>query len=122
MRCSKCSNENDDNAFFCSVCGSSLKEKEQDFNSVILLGYCGSQIFFAIVYFVLSYMFQTTRDESPSLGYVYSILAIIQSLTALVVPFGIRNTSCKIAGFVFVAIAVAITIYINVQNIIAISN
>ena len=116
MKCPKCSHLNEDNARFCNSCGFNLTEKKQDWYSIFLLAYCTSILFFSILYLILKSVFQWTDASWQTVNIIYIILAIIQSLLALIIPLGIRTLWMKIVAFVVVGLAAIINI---IQNIIA---
>ena len=118
MKCPKCSHVNEDGAMFCSNCGQPLVEKKKDWPSIILLAYCCSILFFALLYLFLRYVFQWTEADWHTINYVYMGMSIITSLLTLIIPFGIRTLWIKITAFVLVAIAALIKIVQNVLGII----
>ena len=121
MKCPKCSHINEDDALYCSKCGIKF-EKKQDWNSILILAYCCSLLFWAITYTVLPIIFNWLDLPWQTTSIVYSVFGIISSLLTFVLPLGIRQTWMKIAAFVVVAIAAILNIIGNITTIITTIN
>ncbi|MBP5337929.1 MAG: zinc ribbon domain-containing protein [Prevotella sp.] len=117
MKCPKCSHENAEGAKYCSQCGQNLADVK-DWPSLLLLGWCGSLIFFAAAYFVIGYVGSLLNMEWQARNYAIFVISIIQSFTFLVIPFAIRKTSYKVAAFIMVLIYIVWTVVSNVSSII----
>ena len=96
--------------------------KQTDWPNVLLLAYCGSLLFFAVVFAVIGYLSINSTIDWHVITYVMAIFGIAQALTTLVVPLAISRTPMKTAAFIVAAIAMIITIATLVQRIIHTSN
>lgn len=117
MKCPKCSHLNEDDALYCSKCGYKFEQK-QDWNSILILAYCCSILFWAITYAVLPTIFNALELSWQAVNIVYSLFGIIASLLTFVLPLGIRITWMKIAAFTVIAIAAIVNITRNIYAII----
>ena len=121
MKCPNCSHENDENALYCNKCGMKF-DKKQDWNSILIMAYCFSILFWAITYLVLPKIFAWFEMPWYTTETIYSFCSIISSLLTFVLPFGIRTTWMKIVAFVIIFIAAIINIFGNITAIIEIIN
>lgn len=96
--------------------------KQTDWPNVLLLAYCGSLLFFAVVFAVIGYLSINSTIDWHVITYAMAIFGIAQALTTLVVPMAISRTPMKTAAFIVAAIAMIITIATLVQRIIHTSN
>ena len=96
--------------------------KQTDWPNVLLLAYCGSLLFFAVVFAVIGYLSINSTIDWHVITYAMAIFGIAQALTTLVVPLAISRTPMKTAAFIVAAIAMIITIATLVQRIIHTSN
>lgn len=96
--------------------------KQTDWPNVLLLAYCGSLLFFAVVFAVIGYLSINSTLDWHVITYAMAIFGIAQALTTLVVPMAISRTPMKTAAFIVAAIAMIITIATLVQRIIHTSN
>ncbi len=117
MKCPKCGRENEDNALYCSQCGTGLGTKKTDWPNVLLLAYCGSMLFFSIVFAILGYVKQNSSIDWHLMTYLTAIFGIAQALTTIIVPMGMTKVSLKTIAFILVALSVVITIITLVQAI-----
>jgi hypothetical protein len=117
MKCPKCGRENEDNALYCSQCGTGLGTKKTDWPNVLLLAYCGSMLFFSIVFAILGYVKQNSSIDWHLMTYLTAIFGIAQALTTIIVPMGMTKVSLKTIAFILVALSVVITIITLVQTI-----
>lgn len=117
MKCPKCGRENEDNALYCSQCGTGLGEKKTDWPNVLLLAFCGSMLFFSIVFAILGYVRQNSSIDWHLMTYLTAIFGIAQALTTIIVPMGMTKVSLKTIAFILVALSVVITIIGIVQTI-----
>lgn len=92
--------------------------KQTDWPNVLLLAYCGSLLFFAIVFAVIGYLAINSSLDWHVITYALAIFGIAQAVTTVVIPLAITRTSMKTAAFIVVAIAMIITIATLVQRII----
>ena len=92
--------------------------KQTDWPNVLLLAYCGSLLFFALVFAIIGYLTLNSSLDWHITDYALAIFGIAQAVTTLIIPFAITRTSMKTAAFVVVAIATIITIATLVQRII----
>ena len=116
MKCPNCSHLNEDGALYCSKCGIKF-EKKQDWNSILILAYCCSILFWAITYGILPFIFIWLELPWQTTNIIHSIFGIISSLLTFVLPFGIRITWMKIVAFIIIAIAAIINILGNIYSI-----
>lgn len=96
--------------------------KQTDWPNVLLLAYCGSLLFFAVVFAILGYLSLNSTLDWHVITYAVAIFGIAQAVTTLVVPLAITKTSLKTAAFIVVAIAMIITIATLVQRIMHTAN
>ena len=96
--------------------------KQTDWPNVLLLAYCGSLLFFAVVFAVIGYLSINSTIDWHVITYAMAVFGIAQALTTLVVPMAISRTPMKTAAFIVAAIAMIITIATLVQRIIHTSN
>ena len=122
MKCPKCGRENEDGALFCSQCGNALGEKKTDWPNVLLVAFCGSMLFFSIVFAILGYVGQNSDIDWHLMAYLTAFFGIAQALTTIIVPMGITKTSLKTIAFILVALSMVLTIVTLVQNIIQTAN
>ena len=109
MKCPNCSHLNEDDAKFCNKCGYKFEEK-QDWNSILILAYCCSLLFWGITYLILPILFTWTNMSVQATNIIYSICGIISALLTFVLPLGIRTIWMKIVAFIVVAIAAILNI------------
>ena len=119
MECPKCSHPNEEGALFCNNCGSSLNGEKKDWNSILLLGYCFSILFFSLLYIVFNYFFTMADVSWQTRNYFYTGFHIIQALLMLIIPLGIRKVWMRILAFIVLGIAALISIIqgINVLSL-----
>ena len=117
MKCPKCGRENEDNALYCSQCGTGLGTKKTDWPNVLLLAFCGSMLFFSIVFAILGYVRHNSSIDWHLMTYLTAIFGIAQALTTIIVPMGMTKVSLKTIAFILVALSVVITIITLVQTI-----
>jgi len=122
MKCPKCNTENQENARYCNNCGTSLGEQKTDWPNVLLVAFCGSMLFFAIVFAIIGYVGQNSSVDWHIMTYLTAIFGIAQALTTIIVPMGITKTSLKTIAFILVALSMVLTIVTLVQNIIQTAN
>jgi hypothetical protein len=122
LKCTKCGHENEKDALYCSQCGKSLVGKKTDWPNVLLLAYCGSLLFFAIVTAVLGYLSTSTDVDWHLITYFAAFFGIAQALTTFIVPMGMTKLSLKSTAFVLVILAIILTICALVQTIIHTAN
>ncbi|MBO7139212.1 MAG: hypothetical protein J6W19_01350 [Prevotella sp.] len=96
--------------------------KQTDWPNVLLLAYCGSLLFFAVVFAILGYLSLNSTLDWHVITYAVAIFGIAQAVTTLVVPLAMTKTSLKTAAFIVVAIAMIITIATLVQRIMHTAN
>jgi multisubunit Na+/H+ antiporter MnhB subunit len=96
--------------------------KQTDWPNVLLLAYCGSLLFFAVVFAVIGYMSMNNSIDWHLVTYLTAIFGIAQAITTIVVPLSITKMSMKTAAFIVVALAMIITIAALVQTIIHTAN
>ena len=96
--------------------------KQTDWPNVLLLAYCGSLLFFAVVFAILGYLSLNSTLDWHVITYLVAIFGIAQAVTMLVVPLAMTKTSMKTAAFIVVAIAMIITIATLVQRIMHTAN
>lgn len=96
--------------------------KQTDWPNVLLLAYCGSLLFFAVVFAIIGFLSYNSNIDWHVITYAMVIFGIAQAVTTLVVPLAISRTSMKTAAFIIVAIAMIITIATLVQRIMHTSN
>lgn len=96
--------------------------KQIDWPNVLLLAYCGSLLFFAVVFAIIGYLSLNSTLDWHVITYAMAIFGIAQAVTTLVVPLAIGSKSMKVAAFIVVAIAMIITIATLVQRIMHTSN
>lgn len=110
MKCPKCSHQNEDGALFCNKCGYKFEERK-DWNSILILAYCCSLLFWGITYMILPVVFNGIFNFSfHTTNIIYAICGIISALLTFVLPLGIRTTWMKIVAFIVVAIAAILNI------------
>ena len=117
MKCPKCGRENEDNALYCSQCGTGLGTKKTDWPNVLLLAFCGSMLFFSIVFAILGYVRHNSSIDWHLMTYLTAIFGIAQALTTIIVPMGMTKVSLKTIAFILVVLSVVITIITLVQTI-----
>jgi len=119
MKCPKCSRLNEDNALYCNNCGFPLAEKKKDWTSILLLAWCVSMLFFAIVWSIHNFLsgwlysqydFETANKMT---GTIQVIISTIQLFTHFVIPFAIPKKTFKIISFIIIGI---VTIWYLVKN------
>lgn len=96
--------------------------KQTDWPNVLLLAYCGSLLFFAVVFAIIGYLSLYSTLDWHVIIYATAIFGIAQAVTTLVIPLAIGRTSMKTAAFIVVAIAMIITIATFVQRIMHTAN
>ena len=96
--------------------------KQTDWPNVLLLAYCGSLLFFAVVFAILGYLSIHSTLDWHLITYLMAIFGIAQAVTTLIVPLAITHTPMKTAAFVVVAIAMIITIATLVLRIMHTAN
>ena len=96
--------------------------KLTDWPNVLLLAYCGSLLFFAVVFAILGYLSLNSTIDWHVITYAMAIFGIAQAVTTLVVPLAMTKTSMKTAAFIVAALAMIITIATLVQRIIHTAN
>ncbi len=96
--------------------------KQTDWPNVLLLAYCGSLLFFAVVFAILGYLSLNSTLDWHVITYAVAIFGLAQAVTTLVVPLAMTKTSLKTAAFIVVAIAMIITIATLVQRIMHTAN
>ena len=96
--------------------------KQTDWPNVLLLAYCGSLLFFAVVFAILGYLSLNSTLDWHVITYAMAIFGIAQAVTTLIVPLAMTKTSMKTAAFIVVALAMIITIATLVQRIMHTSN
>ena len=96
--------------------------KQSDWPNVLLLAYCGSLLFFAVVFAIIGYLSLNSTLDWHVITYAMAIFGIAQALTTLVVPLAIGRTSMKTAACIIVAISMIISIATLVQRIIHTAN
>jgi multisubunit Na+/H+ antiporter MnhB subunit len=96
--------------------------KQTDWPNVLLLAYCGSLLFFAVVFAIIGYLSLNSTLDWHVITYAMAIFGIAQAVTTLVVPLAMTKTSMKTAAFIVVALAMIITIATLVQRIMHTSN
>ena len=96
--------------------------KQTDWPNVLLLAYCGSLLFFAVVFAIIGYLSLNSTIDWHVITYAMAIFGIAQAVTTLIVPLAIGRTSMKTAAFIIVAIAMIITIATLVQRIMHTAN
>ena len=124
MKCPKCSHPNEEGALFCNHCGSSLIEGKKDWNSILLLAWCVSLIFFFVAHFINSrlitpYVLQN-YDMTTGIKYIQisqTIISICATLTSLIIPFAIPKMTYKIIAFIIVILTVIGSIIVNCANL-----
>ena len=95
---------------------------QTDWPNVLLLAYCASLLFFAVVFAIIGYLsFNSTLDWHV-ITYAMAIFGIAQAVTTLVVPLAMTKTSMKTAAFIVVALAMIITLATLVQRIMHTAN
>lgn len=119
MKCPKCSHLNEDYALYCNNCGTALAEKKKDWTSILLLAWCVSMIFFAIVWSLYKFLsvwlfsqydIQTANRIAVT---IQVLISTIQLFTHFVIPVAIPKKVFKIISFIIVII---VTIWNLVQN------
>lgn len=119
MKCPKCSHLNEDYALYCNNCGTALAEKKKDWTSILLLAWCVSMIFFAIVWSLYQllgawlysqYDIETANKMAVT---IQTIISTIQLFTHFVIPVAIPKKTLKIISFIIIVI---VTIWHLVQN------
>ena len=121
MKCPNCSRLNEDDAKYCSKCGYKFEQK-QDWNSILILAYCCSLLFWAITYIILPFIFNWMSLPWQTTRIIYSLFGIISALLTFVLPLGIRKIWMKIVAFVIVTIAAILSITGNIFTIINTNN
>ena len=96
--------------------------KQTDWPNVLLLAYCGSLLFFAVVFAIISYLSMNSNLDWHIITYAMAIFGIAQAVTTLVVPMSMTRLSMKTVAFVVVAIAMIITIATLVLKIMHTAN
>ena len=96
--------------------------KQTDWPNVLLLAYCGSLLFFAVVFAILGYLSLNSTLDWHVITYAVAIFGIAQAVTTLIVPLAMTKTSMKTAAFIVVALAMIITIATLVQRIMHTAN
>ena len=96
--------------------------KLTDWPNVLLLAYCGSLLFFAVVFAILGYLSLNSTIDWHVITYAMAIFGIAQAVTTLVVPLAMTKTSMKTVAFIVAALAMIITIATLVQRIIHTAN
>ena len=96
--------------------------KQTDWPNVLLLAYCGSLLFFAVVFAILGYLSLNSTLDWHVITYAMAIFGIAQAVTTLIVPLAMTKTSMKTAAFIVVALAMIITIATLVQRIMHTAN
>ena len=96
--------------------------KQTDWPNVLLLAYCGSTLFFAVMFAILGYLSLNSTLDWHVITYAMAIFGIAQAVTTIVIPLAITRTSMKTAAFIVVAIAMIITIATLVQRIMHTAN
>ena len=91
--------------------------KRKDWPDVLLLAYCGSLLFFAVVSAVMAYLSLHSTLDWHVITYAAAIFGIAQAVTTLTVPLAVSRTPMKTAAFIIAAIAMIITIATFVQRI-----
>ena len=122
MKCPKCSHPNEEGALFCNHCGSSLIEGKKDWNSILLLAWCVSLIFFFVAHFINSrlitpYVLQN-YDMTTGIKYIQILpISIIITKFKLIIPFAIPKMTFKIIAFIIVILTVIGSIIVNCANL-----
>ena len=115
MKCPKCSHDNEENALYCSNCGQNLATPKKDWPNILLLAYVASLLFFGLLFFGFKLVADKVELDWQTTSYVLAVLNIIQSMTTILIPLGITKTKIKMAGFAFVAVYIAFSVWNNIS-------
>jgi len=116
MKCPQCNTENNQEAKFCSLCGSpfnSPKKANSKISDIMLIVNV-----FAITFTTLLIMLIEKLAYSPyesNYKYIIGVLWIIQNLCTILIPLSIKNNTLKIIAIILTAIHMIYYIYGNIH-------
>lgn len=123
MKCPNCSHINNDEARYCNNCAFPLTEKKKDWTSILLLAWCGSMLFFTIIWTVAFPLIATwihaickLETANTMVQTIHFVLSTAQALTSLVIPYAIPKTGLRIAAFGFIIIAIVWSVIYNINH------
>lgn len=122
MKCPKCNSEIEAGSKFCNHCGTNIqarieqmkrKENRKDFLSSTLLLIWAIVVFVCVV--VNAIITKTTDMWINPWRTVYTIIAVIQNLACLLIPFAVKKVSYKVVVFVLAGLFVSYWIIMNIK-------
>ena len=117
MNCPKCTTENDQSTKFCKNCGTNLQPKPEatagansNLSDVLLFIFLMTFIFTVVSEFLIQKIFEDWFMNT-GVKYTLGIVWFLRSLSFILVPISIKNTTLKILGIVFMSLVIIYYLY-----------